>query len=234
MSPGPLYGVGLGPGDPELITLKALRLLQQTPTILVPVRRVGEASFALTIAQPHLDERRQRIVRLPFADEPTAEAQDESWRGHAESVLELLEGGPAAFLTEGDPLLYSTFIQLGRQLQLLAPDLPIEVVPGVSSISAAAAVVGLPLAARSERLAVLPAAYGLDDLPSLLRDFDVVVLLKVHRSLPKLIALLRKAGLLERAVLVERCGRPEQRVVRGLVGLDGRQPDYLSLVIVRK
>jgi precorrin-2/cobalt-factor-2 C20-methyltransferase len=229
---GTLYGLGLGPGDPELITLKALRVLRRVSTLLVPVRREGEPGYAWTIAEPHLEPGAQRVLRLPFPQARGAAGLEEQWERNCASVLEALAtGDDAAFLTEGDPLLYSTFIQVADRLRSLAPELRIEVVPGVSSITAAAAASGQPLAARGGRLAVLPAVYGTDELLRTLREFDTVVLLKVNRVLGRIVPLLEELGLADRAILVERVGRPEQRLVRGLRGFDG-PVDYFSLVIV--
>lgn len=229
---GTLYALGLGPGDPELVTLKARRIMRSVPTLLLPVRREGEEGYAWQIARPHLEAGDQRIVRLPFPQERGNSKLDAQWDKHCRTVLHLLvDGQDAAFLTQGDPLLYGTFIQLATRLWRAAPDLPIQVVPGVSSITAAAAAAGEPLVARGGRLAVLPAVYGLDDLRRTLREFDTVVLLKVNRVLGELVAALERLGLAEQALLVERCGRPEQRVVRGLRGFAG-PVDYFSLVIV--
>lgn len=232
---GTLYGVGLGPGDPELVTLKALRILRSAPTLLVPVRRVGGPSYAWSIAEPHLVGGRQRVVRLPFPQGRGEAELDQQWDRNSRTMLTVLEGGrDAAFLTEGDPLLYSSFIQVAGRLRQAAPDLPIEIVPGVSSITAAAAAAGEPLVARGGRLAVLPAVYGADELRQTLRDFDTVVLLKVNRVLREVVALLAELGLAERALLVERCGRPEQRIVRGLNGSLPERVDYFSLIIARR
>lgn len=231
---GTLYGVGLGPGDPELLTLKARRIIRAVPTLVVPVRRLGEPSFAWSIAEPHLRSRRQRVIWLPFpqdSGDPVLEAQ---WdRNGAEVARALARGRDAAFLTEGDPLFYSTFVHLAARLTARWPEVRVEVVPGVTSMTAAAAAAGEPLVVRGDRLAVLPAVYDLAALERVLREFDTVVLLKVNRVLDRLVTTLERLGLAERAVLVERCGRPEQRVVRGLQAALERDVDYFSLVIVR-
>ena len=231
---GTLYGVGLGPGDPELVTLKARRIMRQVSTLLLPVRRDGDDGYAWSIAAPHLEPGRQEIVRLPFPQARGDSELDRQWERHGDRVLGLLaDGRDAAFLTEGDPLLYSTFTQLALRLRALAPELPIEIVPGVSSITASAAAAGEPLVARGGRLAVLPSVYGTDELRRVLAEFDTVVLLKVNRVLGEIVAVLEELDLVERALLVERCGRPEQRIVRGLAGF-AEPVDYFSLVIVRR
>jgi precorrin-2/cobalt-factor-2 C20-methyltransferase len=231
---GTLYGVGLGPGDPDLITLRALKVVQCVPTLLLPVRRAGEAGYAWTIVEPHLVAGRQKIVRLAFPQERGSAELDAQWELHCARVLGLLaDGQDAAFLTEGDPLFYGSFIQIVERLRARAADLPIEIVPGIPSMTAASAAAGLPLVSRGERLAVLPAVYGCDDLRRVLAEFDTVVLLKVNRALDRVLPALRELGLAERALLVERCGRPEQRIIRGLEQ-DPGPVDYFSLVIVRR
>jgi precorrin-2/cobalt-factor-2 C20-methyltransferase len=230
---GTLYGVGLGPGDPELVTLKAVRILRSVSTLLVPVRADDDSGYAWAIAQPHLVPARQRVVRLPFGHDCEAEL-DEQWERNCQEVLACLEAGDdAAFLTEGDPLLYGSFIHVAGRLRASVPGLPIEIVPGVSSLNAAAAAAGQPLASRADRLAVLPALHALDDLPDVFERFDTVVLLKVNRVLDRLTATLNDLGLAECAIIVERCGRPEQRILRGLRELPS-EVDYFSLVILRK
>lgn len=231
---GTLYGVGLGPGDPELVTLKARRILRSVPTLLLPVRHAEDPGYAWAIAEPHLVPGQQLAVRLPFPHERGDPDLDAQWDGNCRRILELMaDSRDAAFLTEGDPLLYSTFIQVASRLRVAAPDLPIEIVPGVTSITAAAAAAGQPLVARGGRLAVVPALYGTDELRRTLEDFDTVVLLKANRVLEQVRPVLDDLGLAERATLVARCGRPEQRVVRGLQNLRPSDLDYFSLIIVR-
>jgi precorrin-2/cobalt-factor-2 C20-methyltransferase len=230
---GTVYGLGLGPGDPDLITVKAQRILRSVPTLLVPVRNPEDPGYAWAIAEPHIGVQLERVVRLPFPRECEAEL-DEQWEQNCQQVLECLQQGEdAAFVTEGDPLLYSTFVQVASRLRARVPDLPIEVVPGVSSITAASAAAGESLATRDDRLAVVPAFYGVEDLGETLRRFDTVVLVKVSRVLDEVVGVLSDLGLAERAILVERCGRPEQRIVRGLRDCPSKV-DYFSLVIVRK
>jgi precorrin-2/cobalt-factor-2 C20-methyltransferase len=231
---GTLYGLGVGPGDPELITLKALRILKSVPTLLLPVRRKGDQGLAWAIAEPHVAAG-QRVVRLPFPQDAGSSTLDEQWDSNCARILEAVAGGEeAALLSEGDPLLYSSFIELASRLRSREPDLPIEIVPGVSSITAGAAASGLPLVAGAGRLAVLPAIYSTAELRPTLRDFDTVVLVKVNQVMDQIVAALDEFGLAERALLVERCGRPEQRVVRGLAGWSHAEVDYFSLIIVSK
>jgi precorrin-2/cobalt-factor-2 C20-methyltransferase len=142
--------------------------------------------------------------------------------------------GPGVFLTEGDPLLYSTFVYTLRGLRERHPDVRVAVVPGITSITAAAAVAGLPLAVGDERIAIIPATRDMAPVRAALRDFDTVVLLKCAPVFDALLDTLAGAGALDGTVWVRRAGRPEQQVVAGpeLGRLRGRTLDYFSILIV--
>ena len=229
-SPGILYGIGVGPGDPELMTVKAVRLLRELPTIAVPVAQNEGESYALDIVAGLLSPE-QRLLKLHFPMGAGAARRTVARQAAAEAIAgELRAGQSVAFLTEGDPLLYSTF---GHLLRHLPPDLPIEVVPGVSAVTAAAAQGLLPLVQGEERMAILPANLErTGELRSTLRAFDTVVLLKVAPVLEPLLDLLEELGLAAHAYLVERASHRSARVVRDLRSLRGQAVHYLSLVIV--
>jgi len=229
---GSLTGVGLGPGDPELITLKGLRAIEAADVVFVPTRREGEPSYALTIAGDLIDPQRQTIVTLPFPSAPGGDG----WGERCRPIVAGLAGGRrGVFLTEGDPSLYSTFGYVRATLGRLQPELVVDVIPGVSSTTAAAAAAGVSLADYGERVAIVPAPYALDQLESILAAFECVVLLKVASVLPETLALIERVGLLESAIYVRRCGLPEQQVVRDLRSLGADPPrDYFALIVVRR
>jgi precorrin-2/cobalt-factor-2 C20-methyltransferase len=227
---GTLYALGLGPGDPDLMTVRARSILERMPTLFVPVRRAGGRSYALEVAAPFLDAERQRVETLPF---PSAA---DGWLAHTERMVAALAAGDAAFLTEGDPLFYGTFVDVLGILRARWPTVPVCVVPGVPSPMAAAAATAVPLADDDQRLAVLPAMYARTTLPSVLRRFDTVVLLKVAPVLAAVLDQLEGAGLGERTIHVRRVGRPEQAVHVGCAAIRSApaevRDDYLSLLIV--
>jgi precorrin-2/cobalt-factor-2 C20-methyltransferase len=228
---GTLYGIGLGPGDPELITVKGLRLLRAADVVFLPTRRADAASYAGRIAADYLAPERQSVVPLVYPAGRGATAH-ERWNANADQIAARLRGGQVgAFLTEGDPLLYSTFVHALVPLRARHPDVNVRVVPGVWSGSAAAARLAEPLADGDDRVAVLPATYALSDLERVLTTFDTVVLLKPAGDLRALRTALARAG--ATAVWVERVGRPEERVVRDLSSLPDARPSYFSLVIAR-
>jgi precorrin-2/cobalt-factor-2 C20-methyltransferase len=230
MTGGTLYALGLGPGDPDLMTVRAREVLERVPALFAPVRRAGGRSYVLDGVSHIIDTSRQHVEVLPFPPDGLG------WHNPVERIVARLAAGDVAFLTEGDPLFYSTFIGVLTALRTSYPTVPVRIVPGVPSPMAAAAVAALPLADHEQRLAVLPAMHTLQMLPDVLRQFDTVVLLKVAPVLASLLDQLELAGLGERLVHVRRAGRPEQAVTLGCAAIRSAPPeitsDYFSLLIV--
>lgn len=227
---GTLYGVGVGPGDPELLTLKAARVIAESSVVAVPVGQVGGESYALTIAAAHLRQE-QTVLRLHFPMVKDLAIRNEKRQAAAQEILAELEAGrDVVFLTEGDPFFHSTFVYV---LEHLPDCVPVETIPGVSSIMAAAVETKRPLVMADERLAVIPAAFGaIDDLRDLFANFETVILMKVFKVLDEVLDLLDELDLTEKAVLVERASHPEARVFRDVASLRKNRPHYLSLMIV--
>ena len=227
-----LVGVGVGPGDPELLTLKAVRAIRDADVIFAPVRRAGERSMALEIVAEHLDRARQRIVEAPFP----RERHGETWATAARAIEEALRPGQlGVFLTEGDPLLYGSFGDAMAGLRQIGAELAIETIPGVSSVTAAAAAAGIVLTDHEERLAVVPATAGLESIERAVLDHDCVVLLKVGRVLGEVLQLLERLERLDLAVYVRRCGWPDQEIVYDARSLLASPPgDYFAVLIVHQ
>jgi precorrin-2/cobalt-factor-2 C20-methyltransferase len=224
------YALGLGPGDPDLMTVRARDVLQRVPTLFAPVRQAAGRSYALDIVDDLIDPTRQRIETLAFPAVPSG------WASHVDQMVSCLADGDVALLTEGDPLLYSTFIGVLAELQTRHPDVPLEVVPGVASPMAAAAAAGLPLADDNQSLAILPAMHALDMLPQTLRHFDTLVLLKVAPVLDTVLDCLERQSPAANVLHVRRVGRPEQSVLSGIERIRTApaeiKADYFSLLIV--
>lgn len=231
--PGKLYGLGVGPGDPELLTLKAARILGQVPVVFAAASTKNEHSLALSIVKGHLRPEAE-VIRLGFPMTKDQELLRQAWLDNAAQVAAVLSQGlDAAFLTLGDPMIYSTFLYLERTLRELDPEVQVEVVPGVSSIQAAAAAAHQGLAESGQNLVVLS---GVDDPERLRRglaEADNAVILKPYRAFARIRDILAEAGLSHRAVLVSRCGLEGQAVVRGLEDVS-RNPPYFSLILVKK
>jgi len=238
---GQFYVIGVGPGDPELMTLKAARLLEKCPVWFVPkAHRHGE-STALNILAGTVATNGKEIMELHFpmkkikmGEEPDTEVKA-AWQAAATAILAKLEQGQdVAFPTLGDPAIYSTGFYVCDTLLKAAPKLPISIVPGVSSIGASAAAAGQPLCLGDDRLVVVPATFENGRLRETLESFDTVVLMKVHRVMDKVVGLLSELDLLDKAVLVERSSRNDQRVRRDLLAAAREELHYFSTVIVRK
>lgn len=230
---GKIYAVGVGPGDPELLTRKAERIIREVPVICAPTGAADAASYALSIVEPFIDRSRQEVLVQVFPMKKDQAGLDAFWEEAAAQVAARVRAGEdVAFITIGDPFLYSTFLYLYRIFQERYPDIPVEIVPGISSINAAAAAAGVPLGMTSDRIAILPATYEDDDLRRTFAAFDTVILMKVHRVFDRVYALLKELGLENRAVFVRRVGGAEEEVVTPLETLLGKKLDYLSLLIV--
>ena len=231
---GRLYGIGVGPGDPELLTLKAHRILQQVPLLCVPQATTSGDSLALGIVRKFLNPDAQEIMRITFPTNNEMGAS-EVWRNAAFRIAERLkEGQDAAFITEGDPMLYSTFSYVLKNIRADYPDVPVEIVPGVSSVMAAAASAEAPLVTHGQSLAVLPASYGIGGLREVIANHDTVVLMKVNRAMIKALTELDNLGLAGKSVYIKRATTEREQVVYDLKQLAEDDLDYFSLLIVRK
>ncbi|NMO16459.1 precorrin-2 C(20)-methyltransferase [Pyxidicoccus fallax] len=233
---GVLVGVGVGPGAPDLMTLRAVRVLRETDCIAIPRRSEFDESLAWRIAKENVGEvpgQERLFLTFPMTKDP--ERLKPAWaKAFAELAPRLAAGKRVAFISEGDPLVYSTFIYLLEAAPEHFPGARVEVVPGVSSITAVPAAVVQPIADGQERIAVLPATYGVDDLSRVLRDFDTVLLMKVSSVMPQVVAALEQEGLLDKAVYVSRASAGAERVVRDLRTIRNDKCDYFSMVMVAK
>jgi precorrin-2/cobalt-factor-2 C20-methyltransferase len=247
---GKLYVIGIGPGDPELMTLKAVRLLKETPVLFVPKGREEGASLALSIVRKALTLDGKEIVELHFPMMKTASHPsplprgereellerelDAKWDAASKSILDVVDKGKdAAFITIGDPGIYSTFFSLYDRLLERRPSLTIEIVPGISSINASAARAGMYLGLGNERIAVLPANY-LEGLRETLEKFDTVVLMKVNKVFDTVKDTLVGMGLTAHAAYVCRAGMDDEQVFKDIKQVRPEDLNYFSLVIVRK
>ena len=231
---GTLYGVSLGPGDPGLITRRAWELLQGNALWTYPVRKKGGDSYALGIARRAGLPLPETATPLLFPMTHDRAILAKYWLAAAQTVLGLLSSGQdVCFLVEGDASTYSTFVHLARTLTALDATVRIEIIPGVSAYHAAAAHLGMPLADTDDAIAIIPAAYGIDTIETLLHEFDTVVLLKVKPLLDDIIALLERHDLVQHARFIEKVGAPEERTVTPVASLRGTKVNYLSLILVR-
>ena len=224
---GTLYGLGVGPGDPELITLKALRLLRAAPVLAYPAPEGGD-SLARAIVATHLPGGQTEIaIRIPIvaARFPADEVYD---RAAEEIGAHLTAGRDVAAICEGDPFFYGSFMYLfGR----LVDRFPVTVVPGVSSLMACAAEAGAPLAAKDDVLSVIPATVDAAILRARLDNCDGAAIIKIGRHFAKVRDVLGELGIARRARYVEHATMASQRVLE-LAEVDADRVPYFSMVLV--
>ncbi len=229
MTEGVLYGVGVGPGDPDLITVKAMKLLQRVPVVAWPAPLEGE-SLARRIAAPHLPEGAIEIpIRMPMVEArfPAEQVYDAA----AEQISEHLTAGrDVAVLCEGDPFFYGSFMYLFARM---TERHRVEVIPGVSSLTASAAMTGAPLASRNDVLTVLPAPLPEEDLSRRLKAADAVAFIKVGRHFDKVLRLLDAEGMADSALYIQHATM-EKQMILPLRDAPAAAVPYFSMILAHR
>jgi precorrin-2/cobalt-factor-2 C20-methyltransferase len=230
---GTLYGIGVGPGDPDLITVKALRILKKVPTIFAASSTKNDYSLAASIIQKHLGYTPVEIMPFPMTRDK--KLLNEHWQDNARRALEVLDSGDdAAFVTLGDPLTYSTFAYLLRTIKRMAPDTKVVTVPGITSYHAAAALSNTPLTEGEESFHLISGANGGRNLRKIMQSAENVVVLKTYKYFDDIFETLEDLDLVDHSVLVSRIGLEGEAVVEDLRSIRQDDMPYLSLVIVKK
>ncbi len=229
-----LYGIGIGPGDPELVTLKAINVLKRVDTIFAPFSTKNSYSLALNIIASYVDKDKE-VVKLNFPMTKDKNELEDAWRRNAEIVIEhLKKGKECAFVTLGDPLTYSTFGYVSKKIRKMYKDAEIKVIPGITSYHASAALSNTVLVESEESFAVVSGAMGAKNLRSIVNHVDNVVVLKVYRHFDEIKETIAKLGLEDKCVLISRCGLDGEMVLRGLDKIDKENLSYLTLLIITK
>ena len=227
-----LIGVGVGPGDPELVTVKGVRVLREAGLVVVPVMSADERGRAESTVRAHVDREPLRLVfALDDRGGPTA-ARLSAWEAAADRVAqELRDGaGSVAFATIGDPNIYSTFTYLADAVRERVPEVVVETVPGITAMQDLAARSGTVLCEGTESLALLPLTAGVPAFEEALEHFDSVVAYKGGRRMPQVLEVLRRAGRLQDAVYGAALGLPDEQV--GPADQVQGEAPYLSTVLV--
>jgi precorrin-2/cobalt-factor-2 C20-methyltransferase len=231
-SPATVSIVGVGPGAPDLLTLKAVRVLERCDLVVHAGPR-DDAGIALGVVAPLL----RPTQELRSAELVMRRGPDDGSVGYERVALllanEARRGRPTAFLTEGDPMLFGSGSYVVEPLRAMAPDVPVEIIPGISASSAAAARLGWPLACKDEILTICPGTYHTDAIGAILDRGGPVCWFKAGDVLPALVEELKRRGWLDRAALVERIGHPDERVFLDVTEALSRKLSYFSLVLVR-
>ena len=232
---GRFYGVGVGPGDPELLTIKAQKTLQKVAVISFTQLDDGKESYALNVVRGVLEAAKPEFLAITIPSDDETPVSPQTWTDAAAEIAgHLSQGKDVAFITEGDPMLYSEFFQVLGSVKSVVPNLEFEVIPGVSSVMAAAASSGMPLVTHGQRLTILPKVYGIDDLREAITNSDTTVLMEVDRDLLQALANLEKLGLTGKATYVRQASTSRENVVEDISKLEAEDLDYFSLLIIRR
>lgn len=232
---GKFFGIGVGPGDPDLLTIKAKKVLDEVDIILAPETKNGKGSTALNIAKPHLNQHVE-IIEKKFPMTYDIDVLNNSYDEIADFIKELVnKGKKVAFLTLGDPMVYSTYIYLFKRLK--AKDVEIETIPGITSFCAIASKVGIPLGENEETIAIVPSVYyekGDKKLDSILKNINNIVFMKASGCIDGLIDELESTGHKEGSVFVSRLGLDDEVVENDIEKRKGKKNNYLSTLIAKK
>ena len=239
---GKIIGIGVGPGDPELITVKAAKTLKTVDVICVPKAHANTPSMALALVKPILDERERspEILELVFPMIKDEHGLKRAWAKNVEILAERAKNGETvAFITVGDPMFYSTFVYLCQSIKEECPEVKLEIIPGVTSLTACAASSKIPLVKRNQAVAIIPSAFDSKHIGEIAKYVDNLVFMKGSQRLKTLVPILKGSGFTENSTvaLVRRCTMPEEKVTVGKLG-DVQSwniyNDYFSITIIKK
>jgi len=235
-----LICVGCGPGDPELLTVKAVNAIKDAEVIMCPTSKEGKPSIALSVISSLIDESQKQIVNLVFPMTKDKEKLSITWENNAKILAEMvLSGKKVIYLTVGDPYLYSTWIYLNRELETKYPQIKVKVIPGIVSMFTFASKVGISLAEGAEKMAVIPSCYDLSQVKELAKNCDTMIFLKDGRYFDQVIELLREAGFSDNSIFaIGQDLDTDQEIVKkltlGQVTDEVFTTKYFSIMVVKR
>lgn len=235
MSLGTLYGIGVGPGDPDLITVKGANLISNTKHLFAPIARIKKSSVALDIVKKFVNNE-TNVIELVFPMVTDESELTKRWDESAKIIADVLEKGEdAVFLTLGDALLYSTYIYLLRALRKIHPDVNVITVPGVTAFSAVAALTEFPVGEAKEPITIVPTSDDLQAVRGAVERGGTVILMKVGKRLQNILGLLEELDAMDESVFVANAGMENQRLETDLEKLKGQsdQTGYLSTILIK-
>ncbi|MFL6478199.1 MAG: precorrin-2 C(20)-methyltransferase [Nitrososphaera sp.] len=235
-----LFCIGCGPGDPDLLTVRAVELVRGADMIFAPTARQGKASIALSVVEKYINKF-TKTVSLVFPMVKDKESLRDYWKRNADEIASAVRTGKkVVYLTVGDPALYSTWIYIQRELKNQHNDIEIEIVPGVTSMFAIAAKAGISLAEGDETVAIVPACYDMEKVKRTASACDTVIFLKDGRYFDSVINMLGEAGFPDNATVAiaqnvsDEGELLEMKKISELRGKKGPAEKYFSIMVAKK
>ena len=229
---GTFYGIGVGPGDPDLLTVKAINAIKNVDVIIAPKTEKKEGSVALEISKPYLKSDVEIIYQVfpmikDFAESPEIFIENKN------EILSMLNVGKnVAFLTIGDPMFYSTYIYIFKLLS--EEKINIETIPGVPAFLAIASKIGQPVAYGNEILTIIPATADMNEIDSSLKNSNATVLMKVYKNFDEIVDALINHKMISQSILVSRCGLDDEKIISNVANHKNEKLNYLSTILTRK
>lgn len=230
---GKLFGVGVGPGDPELLTIKAVRVIKEADIIFTAASTKNRYSLAVEIATPYISPS-TRIEKLSFPMTKDEKEVETAWVHNAKQIAEQLKKGKnAVFLTLGDPTTYSTFGYILKKMECIMPQADIETIPGITSFHAASARLNKILVEGEESLLITSGAFGGEQIRKN-SGVENVAIVKAYKNIKDINSALKETGFDNKAVAVSKCGRENEQIIKNINELETKKPDYWTLILASK
>jgi precorrin-2/cobalt-factor-2 C20-methyltransferase len=236
-----LIGIGVGPGDPDLLTVKAVKAIQNADIIMCPASKEDRPSIAFSIVEPIIDKNRnQEIVKLIFPMTKDKDVLEQTWKRNADIMAKtVLSGKNVVYLTIGDPFLYSTWIYMHKDLKKNFPDMQIDVIPGIVSMFTFASKVGVSIAEGAEKVAIIPSCYDLSSVKEIAKNSESMIFLKDGRYFDQVINVLKEAGFPDNSIFaIGQDLGTENEIIRkltlGEVNDDTLTTKYFSILVVKR
>ncbi|MBI1661955.1 MAG: precorrin-2 C(20)-methyltransferase [Nitrosopumilus sp.] len=236
-----LIGIGVGPGDPELLTVKAVKAIQNADIIMCPASKEDRPSIALSVVDTIIDKsKNQEIIKLIFPMTKDKDILEETWKRNAKIMAEtVLSGKNVVYLTVGDPFLYSTWIYMHKDLTEKYPEMNIGVIPGIVSMFTFASKVGVSIAEGAEKVAIIPSCYDLSSVKEIAKNSESMIFLKDGRYFDQVIDVLKESGFPDDSIFaIGQDLGTENEIIRkmtlGEVNDDTLTTKYFSILVVKR